>query len=101
MSEGRFAGVDWASEEHAVCVVDERGRIVEGCRYRRNERGIRALCARLVRCTVVPALLMDRQRRPDLARSFPAPACRGGAAPLCSHAGVADRRPPQTAPRAH
>ena len=25
MSEARFAGVDWASEEHAVCVVDERG----------------------------------------------------------------------------
>jgi hypothetical protein len=22
MSEGRFAGVDWASEEHAVCVVE-------------------------------------------------------------------------------
>ena len=30
MSEGRLAGVDWASEEHAVCVVDERGRIVRG-----------------------------------------------------------------------
>jgi hypothetical protein len=34
MSDARFAGVDWASEEHAVCVVDERGRIVEGRRYR-------------------------------------------------------------------
>jgi hypothetical protein len=43
MSDGRFAGVDWASEEHAVCVVDERGRIVEGRRYRHNEAGIRAL----------------------------------------------------------
>jgi hypothetical protein len=30
MSEGRFAGVDWASEEHAVCVVDGRGRILGG-----------------------------------------------------------------------
>ena len=49
MSDGRFAGVDWASEEHAVCVVDERGRILEGRRYRHNEDGIRALCARLVR----------------------------------------------------
>jgi len=48
MSEGRFAGVDWASEEHAVCVVDEHGRIVEGRRYRHDERGIRALCARLL-----------------------------------------------------
>src|ERR1700748_1336329 len=52
MSDGRFAGVDWASEEHAVCVVDERGRIVEGRRYRHNEPGIRALCARLVRLRV-------------------------------------------------
>ena len=47
MSESRFAGVDWASEEHAVCVGGERGRIVEGRGYRDNEQGIRALCARL------------------------------------------------------
>src|SRR6201995_5572034 len=52
MSDGRFAGVDWASEEHAVCVVDERGRIVEGRRYRHSEPGIRGLCARLVRLRV-------------------------------------------------
>jgi hypothetical protein len=44
MSEGRFAGVDWASAEHAVCVVDERGRIVEGRRFAHDEAGIRALC---------------------------------------------------------
>ena len=47
MSESRFAGVDWASEEHAVCVVDADGRIIEGRRYRHDERGIRALCRRL------------------------------------------------------
>src|SRR5689334_16877718 len=61
MSEGRFAGVDWASEEHAVCVVDERGRIVEGKRYRHNEPGIRALCARLLRLRVALVAL----ERPD------------------------------------
>jgi transposase len=61
MSDGRFAGVDWASEEHAVCVVDERGRIVEGRRYRHNEPGIRALCARLVRLRVALVAL----ERPD------------------------------------
>ena len=49
MSDGRYAGVDWASEEHAVCVVDEQGRIIEGRRYRHNEPGIRALCSRLLR----------------------------------------------------
>jgi transposase len=47
MEEGRFAGVDWASEEHAVCVNDGDGRIIEGRRYRHDERGIRALCKRL------------------------------------------------------
>src|SRR5690348_13665884 len=64
MSEHRFAGVDWASEEHAVCVVDERGRIVEGRRYRHTEPGIRALCARLVRLRVAlerpDGLLIER-----------------------------------------
>jgi transposase len=48
VSEGRFAGVDWASAEHAICVVDADGRIVEGRRYRHDERGIKALCARLI-----------------------------------------------------
>ena len=48
MQEKRFAGVDWASEEHAVCVVDQDGRIVEGRRYRHDERGIGALCERLL-----------------------------------------------------
>jgi transposase len=42
------AGVDWASEEHACCVVDADGRIVEGRRYRHEESGIRALCRRLL-----------------------------------------------------
>jgi transposase len=53
MVEGRFAGVDWASEEHACCIVDPDGRIVEGRRYRHDERGIKALCARLVELAVV------------------------------------------------
>jgi transposase len=40
------AGIDWASEEHACCVVDASGRIIEGRRYRHDERGIKALCER-------------------------------------------------------
>ena len=47
-----FAGIDWASEEHALCVVDADGRIVEGRRYRHDEHGIRALCARLLAARV-------------------------------------------------
>ncbi len=52
MQESRFAGIDWASEEHAVCVNDADGRMVEGRRYRHDERGIRALCARLLELCV-------------------------------------------------
>lgn len=61
MVEERFAGVDWASEEHAACVVDERGRIVDGRRYRHDEPGIRALCARLLKFGVTLVAL----ERPD------------------------------------
>jgi predicted nuclease with RNAse H fold len=61
MSEMRFAGVDWASAEHAVCVVDEHGRILEGRRFRHDETGLRALCARLLRMQVTLVAL----ERPD------------------------------------
>jgi transposase len=56
-----FAGVDWASEEHACCVVDADGRIIEGRRYRHDERGLRALCNRLVELGV----LLVAVERPD------------------------------------
>jgi transposase len=52
VAEDRFAGIDWASEEHAVCVVDGEGRIVDGRRYRHDERGIGALCTRLLELDV-------------------------------------------------
>lgn len=61
MGEGRFSGIDWASEEHAACVVDADGRIVEGRRYRHDERGIRALCTRLLELEV----LLVAVERPD------------------------------------
>lgn len=48
----RFAGVDWASEEHACCVVDDDGRIAEGRRFAHDERGVRALCGRLTELDV-------------------------------------------------
>lgn len=64
MAEGRFAGVDWASEEHAVCVVDESGRIVDGRRYKHTEAGLRALCSRLTALKVAierqDGLLIER-----------------------------------------
>ena len=60
MSGEQFAGVDWASEEHAVCVGDAEGRIVEGRRYRHDERGIRAPCGRLLELGVVWSRLSAR-----------------------------------------
>lgn len=49
---GNVAGIDWASEEHAVNVVDEHGRIVDGRRVRHDERGIASLCKRLLELEV-------------------------------------------------
>lgn len=45
---GTFAGIDWASEEHAVCVVDEHGDRVWERLVRHDEDGIVRLCQRLV-----------------------------------------------------
>jgi transposase len=56
-----FAGVDWASDEHAACVVDADGRIVEGRRFGHHELGIRALCRRLLELGVELVAL----ERPD------------------------------------
>jgi hypothetical protein len=56
MEESRFAGVDWASEEHAVCALDAEGGIVQGRRYRQDERGIRTLCARPIHPSQVAAM---------------------------------------------
>lgn len=61
MGEDRFAGIDWASEEHACCVVDADGRIIEGRRYRHDERGLLALCSRLVELGVLRVAV----ERPD------------------------------------
>jgi transposase len=61
VAENLVAGIDWASEEHACCVVDGEGRIVEGRRYRHDERGLCALCNRLVELGV----LLVAVERPD------------------------------------
>ena len=45
---GPVAGIDWASEEHALCVVDQEGRIVQGGRVGHDEAGLAKLCDQLV-----------------------------------------------------
>jgi transposase len=44
----KHAGVDWAKEEHALCVVDETGCRVLERRFAHDERGLGELCRSLV-----------------------------------------------------
>ena len=44
----RSAGVDWASERHAICVLESDGRVVERSVSEHDANGLRTLCARLV-----------------------------------------------------
>ena len=45
---GAYAGVDWASEAHAACVVDETGRVTVERVVGHDERGVAELCDLLV-----------------------------------------------------
>ena len=43
------AGLDWASEEHAICVIDERGAVRESFTIRHDGKGLTELLRRLRR----------------------------------------------------
>jgi transposase len=43
----KFAGIDWASAEHALCVVDEKGERLRERLVSHEEAGIAALCREL------------------------------------------------------
>ncbi|HWO82215.1 MAG TPA: transposase [Solirubrobacterales bacterium] len=45
--EGTSAGIDWASEEHALCVVDAAGGKLAGELFSPDEAGLRALIGRM------------------------------------------------------
>jgi len=45
--EETFAGIDWASEEHALCVVDGGGATLEGEMHAHDEAGVKELVARM------------------------------------------------------
>lgn len=42
-----YAGLDWASAEHAVCVIDEHGQIIERCTVAHTAIGLAALLRQL------------------------------------------------------
>ena len=44
----RCAGIDWAKEEHALCVLEEAGRVVSQRRFAHDEGGLAQLCGKLV-----------------------------------------------------
>ena len=45
--EGASAGIDWAGEENALCVVDSEGKTVASELFAHDEAGIRALIGRM------------------------------------------------------
>lgn len=42
-----YAGIDWASEEHALCVVDRDGAALEGSLFPHSEKGLGELIGRM------------------------------------------------------
>ena len=58
---GRSAGIDWASERHAICVLENDGRVVEQSVSEHDANGLSALCARLIELGVERVAL----ERPD------------------------------------
>src|SRR3954454_16154757 len=49
-----FAGVDWGSEKHQVCLLDAAGKGVGEREFRRGGAGLAALCDWLVSVAVEP-----------------------------------------------
>jgi transposase len=47
------AGIDWAKDYHAICVVEESGRVLSEGRFAHEEQGIASLCASLVQMGVL------------------------------------------------
>src|SRR5215472_4003403 len=44
-----FAGIDWAAETHAVCVLDADGEVVDRCTISHSAEGLAMLVRRLAR----------------------------------------------------
>ena len=60
-----FAGLDWASRSHAVCIIDDSGVIREQFEVSHDAAGLRELLTRLHRCARAPAPLPIAIERPS------------------------------------
>lgn len=57
-----FVGLDWATREHAVCVVDERGAVVTRFTAAHTTSGMADLVARLTKLAPAPELRVAIER---------------------------------------
>jgi transposase len=57
-----FVGLDWASREHAVCVVDERGAIIAQLTVAHSAAGLTELVAQLGKIAPLPTLRVAIER---------------------------------------
>jgi transposase len=58
-----FAGIDWATRSHAVCVIDQSGSVLERYEIEHSEAGLRDLVARL-RASRVGGVAIERPDGP-------------------------------------
>lgn len=61
----RFAGLDWASRDHALCVIDDSGAICDRFEVTHDAAGLRELTCRLRRFAPEPAHLPIAIERPS------------------------------------
>jgi transposase len=60
-----FAGIDWASRNHAVCIIDDAGTVREPFEVTHDAAGLRELLARLRRHAATPTQLPVAIERPS------------------------------------
>ena len=76
----RFAGIDWAKDRHAVCVVDEGGRAVARFEVEHSDAGLRELLRRL---TGVEGVAIERPDGP-WSRRCSRPTCPWSSSPAAA-----------------
>src|SRR3990172_6848850 len=65
-----IAGIDWASEEHRLCLVDSEGRRLLERRVSHDEEGLSGLC-RLLGARGVGGVAVEKEVGGELERFWP------------------------------
>jgi transposase len=55
-----FAGIDWGCSEHALCVVDEFGKVILATQVPHDAQGLSSLCQRLQRLDPAVPIAIER-----------------------------------------